>query len=527
LCILFILLPYFVVTFDLFEYAICYAYILQLLADDQATPIPLAGGYDSPTDHIHTSLVEPPEVSLNRTDLDGNEYRSPASFFVDTPGFDIDNNNEVPGEIERQVIRLLSAISGGRNLESNDIDNDIDNDSDRDSSSDDDNEEEEEEGDASDSNCTSNSEEDDDDEDEEEEDDDDEDEEEHEEEEEEDEEEEDGDEEDDDDEDEEEEEEQQPQVVYVPTLSSFSSSAIGSTPLQCGSCQEPLHERRGGTYSLPPGMVWGCDCPDHTGVNGGFTAAATMYCCLDVASCDWSMCVQCWQRRQGSGTGPTGARAVGGDTQEHRRVQLPDIWNNAAGLALSNVKRSAAAVGGEKNKHAAYPDNSLQPLEAHFLLIRELNQHLLSTLLLTDLSLPSRVPYTTKSYPILAQHEGLTISADANNSIENTSLSSLVQRHRGLIFHCIKWKIFEQALTATKGPSSGSNPDLQLPLSRSRARKFAQLLQRPDREARWTVFAQAFRILHFLPPEALRTAHKLYNTKFMGEHAVDAGGPYR
>lgn len=83
--------------------------------------------------------------------------------------------------------------------------------------------------------------------------------------------------------------------------------------------------------------------------------------------------------------------------------------------------------------------------------------------------------------------------------------------------------LFESIINATNS-NSGT---FELVLSRSRAIKYAALGKSPDREGSWSVFGQAFRAIHPLHPTVLRRADRLYSTKFMGEHAIDAGGPYR
>ena len=41
------------------------------------------------------------------------------------------------------------------------------------------------------------------------------------------------------------------------------------------------------------------------------------------------------------------------------------------------------------------------------------------------------------------------------------------------------------------------------------------------------IFSQAFRVLHGMSPKAFRHTERLYKTIFLGEQAIDAGGPYR
>src|SRR5690606_1202967 len=59
-----------------------------------------------------------------------------------------------------------------------------------------------------------------------------------------------------------------------------------------------------------------------------------------------------------------------------------------------------------------------------------------------------------------------------------------------------------------------------------RSAKFAQRGE-VDHEGRYTLFSQAFRQMHTMPPSNLRRSNKLYRCTLMGERAHDAGGPYR
>lgn len=104
------------------------------------------------------------------------------------------------------------------------------------------------------------------------------------------------------------------------------------------------------------------------------------------------------------------------------------------------------------------------------------------------------------------------------------SLCQLLLQHRGLVFAVVKEDPIDKALSATQG--SGARFDLRL--SRSRAAKFLRTSDgRPDNDAQYAVFSQAFRVIHSMPVSTLRRSDQLYNTLFMGEFAQDAGGPYR
>jgi len=136
-----------------------------------------------------------------------------------------------------------------------------------------------------------------------------------------------------------------------------------------------------------------------------------------------------------------------------------------------------------------------RPVEARFYAIQSLNALLLEALPLIDLTRCS----------------------------EQGSVAALLAACRGLIFECVKTPLWERWLSKSE-KSSGSTFELRI--SRSRARKYASLGE-PDHEGRWSVFGQAFRTMHTMPPADLRRAGQLYQTMFMGERSQDAGGPYR
>lgn len=138
---------------------------------------------------------------------------------------------------------------------------------------------------------------------------------------------------------------------------------------------------------------------------------------------------------------------------------------------------------------------SNRPIEAIFSMLQFLNINLI------------------KALPFIDMRKGQNLSG---------TLAYYVSTFRELIFESVKTFPFDQALQTTA--SNGGVFDL--PLSRFKARRFAAE-GKVDAEGRWTVFSQAFRVLHVMPPAQLRRDNKLYTTKFIGEHAQDAGGPYR
>lgn len=135
------------------------------------------------------------------------------------------------------------------------------------------------------------------------------------------------------------------------------------------------------------------------------------------------------------------------------------------------------------------------PIEALFGLLQLLNHAVIKALPLIDLTRNDKIPGT---------------------------LSQLISSNRDLIFETVKKMPFDEAVTSTTGTGS----QFELYLSRFRARKNATA-GKVDADGRWSVFSQAFRVIHPMNPSILRRSDKLYNTKFMGEHAQDAGGPYR
>ena len=100
----------------------------------------------------------------------------------------------------------------------------------------------------------------------------------------------------------------------------------------------------------------------------------------------------------------------------------------------------------------------------------------------------------------------------------------LIAANRGFLFGIMKDELFESALSDNSDSSDKSTFELRL--SRSRARKFARQ-GIPDYEGKWTIFSQAFRVIHSMPSYQLRKSERLYTTIFVGEYAQDAGGPYR
>jgi hypothetical protein len=163
--------------------------------------------------------------------------------------------------------------------------------------------------------------------------------------------------------------------------------------------------------------------------------------------------------------------------------------------ALEGVKRKESGQSVPSSQHTALMHVENRPIAAHYAIIQLLNVLLQRALPFINLASVEHIP---------------------------GSLSFLLLQHRGLIFECLKTEPFNRTVEAT----AGAGGQFDLLLSRSRARKHSQA-GLCDVDGRFSVFSQAFRVLHHLAPATLRRTDRLYSTKFMGEHAQDAGGPYR
>lgn len=142
---------------------------------------------------------------------------------------------------------------------------------------------------------------------------------------------------------------------------------------------------------------------------------------------------------------------------------------------------------------------SSEPIELQFKFLQELNTAISCSLNLVDFgdSNPSRyVPGT---------------------------LSNMLSIYRGLIYNTVKDIMLAQGLDSTAVISQ----KFILNLSRSKCRKFSNYNQNVDSNGEWSLFSQAFKVIHKMKPTYLRRRSQLYDTVFMGEHSHDAGGPYR
>lgn len=138
----------------------------------------------------------------------------------------------------------------------------------------------------------------------------------------------------------------------------------------------------------------------------------------------------------------------------------------------------------------------LERLGCRYRMLQRLNRLMLSTLAYVDLSLLS----------------------------QRGSVASLLSGTRHLIFGELKLELWEAGLE--RSAVDGSSFELHLSRSLAARHKASGL---PDVEAKYTIFAQAFRQLRTLPAASfrLKPGAVLYHTVLKGEMAHDAGGPYR
>ena len=106
-------------------------------------------------------------------------------------------------------------------------------------------------------------------------------------------------------------------------------------------------------------------------------------------------------------------------------------------------------------------------------------------------------------------------------------LSDLSRSVKGLLSWPSKRQTVQDRINSTVSPSAGSN---SIPLSLDRFK--AGLLRernKVDHKGTRSLFGQAFQQLSSKPPDVfrLRVNDRAWKTNFVGEHATDAGGPYR
>lgn len=168
-------------------------------------------------------------------------------------------------------------------------------------------------------------------------------------------------------------------------------------------------------------------------------------------------------------------------------------WGICCGCWDKITQSAGSAVQADLTKQLLSSESS--PISCQYVILQLLNAALMKALPFVDMSKADSIPST---------------------------LASMIVRNRDLILEVVKQNPFTEAVNSTA--SSGGMFDLHL--SRFRAKKNINS-GKVDTEGRWSVFSQAFRAIHQMPPRVLRRTDRLYSTKFLGEHAQDAGGPYR
>ena len=111
---------------------------------------------------------------------------------------------------------------------------------------------------------------------------------------------------------------------------------------------------------------------------------------------------------------------------------------------------------------------------------------------------------------------------DLSQIDESGSIANSLGASRRYILPCVKNNIIEAGMTSTEV----SGFEFNLNLSRLQALNHAGK-GKCDNNGRWSVFGQAFRSIHGLPPSSLRSKSRLWRVEFIGEHSIDGGGPYR
>jgi hypothetical protein len=102
------------------------------------------------------------------------------------------------------------------------------------------------------------------------------------------------------------------------------------------------------------------------------------------------------------------------------------------------------------------------------------------------------------------------------------SVASLLAKNRTFLLYNVKSELFNSSL----GKSVGSGDLGEVIIHRAKALKFTAKGE-CDLEGRWSIFGQAFRILHGKPVAAFRRSDQLFKVLFAGERGHDAGGLYR
>ena len=197
-----------------------------------------------------------------------------------------------------------------------------------------------------------------------------------------------------------------------------------------------------------------------------------------------------------------------------------EAWDPSSETAAKPGESSSSAPGGLRKRASGVrrsfsgtptPAKS-QLLAARFELIKRLNSELLHCLPHLDL-----LPSVADDYCMQTNPE--------SSSWYRWGLGEKLGRARAYILSCVKSLLIDAAMVATDTPNENS-AKFELVISRSRAANRI-LKGECDNEGRWSVFGQAFRRIHGMPPASLRRVGQLWVVVFSGERAHDSGGPYR
>lgn len=168
-------------------------------------------------------------------------------------------------------------------------------------------------------------------------------------------------------------------------------------------------------------------------------------------------------------------------------------WERLCSEHESSTKATETAV----LSHTSQQKSEIKPIEAIYSIIVLLNY------------------LTKKSLPFI------DLSRNGDKLVPN-SLAYYLFYYRDMLLETLKQPIFQQNIQRTEAKAAC----FDLMLNRVRALRLAGQ-GKTDYDGKWSVFGQAFRKMHIMPPFNLRRADKLYTVKLLGERAQDAGGPYR
>jgi len=117
-------------------------------------------------------------------------------------------------------------------------------------------------------------------------------------------------------------------------------------------------------------------------------------------------------------------------------------------------------------------------------------------------------------------HDALAL-LDLSGWKDPRSAAAQLSECAGLLFDKFKLPLWQDAISSTKAEDIHK---FEVVLDFGKAMSKRHL---PDLYGRHTVFAQAFRIMHPMPPKTLRAHGKLYKCVMRGMASHDDGGPYR